>query len=743
MASPHDIFFRLTPDARPENARKIFGLQHNAYWPQTSATDIVTKPIIGSRESTPAVVLENHSGHLALTFSDLFALVKDGKLPSLKDGIRFGTDPNHCHVLLGYRGTPGISGQHYTISVNQDLSVWLCDYSYKHGTAAMCNKQSGGQLRRNERWILANPVGHAGPYSQIVIQAGRVYLSVDLPNHASADSKYRENLQRFYAECQKAAHDGDDSTTIFNGLGLNSYPSTAAASGAITPNTRPLYYSTAVLGKGEFGEVSLVVQARTGQYFAAKRFFDHNKKRHAGERDEAWRSNIRREYDIAAQQSHSNIVEVFELQEEPMTIIMEYYPCGSIEDFRPDMTEITYVSAFGQVLSALAYLHANEIVHRDLKPENILVQTEPRFKVALTDFGLAKMIQGDVLLQSFCGTLKYTAPEVYPGQGAGHDTLADIWSLSTIMLGWMAGLPEQPSLYNPKQPADWGFRWHSLLIQKLDEQDDCALTGVLSSMMELDPHHRSKADWCVLHGLEHRLFKWRQSDGVLVCIDDRLECEDGSDTDNHGGIETAAVQTNLEASVTTTAICEAANLGASVLQPQGGRVDLLQRPVNYRQPGAAIVGGIDALSHDILHRTTICTEVSEASHSSTLEVFTDRDQAYVLMAGKRLSMRFSDCHLNAYQILGFAGLSSGRRSRHIANYMRDGIGESARQIKYGDRPYWVPFSFGVGLCRAHKIDGFLSAPFARSALPMPPLDDGRARRRTSLTTNELDDDRLR
>jgi len=85
---------------------------------------------------------------------------------------------------------------------------------------------------------------------------------------------------------------------------LNSYPSTAAASGAITPDTRPLYYSTAVLGKGEFGEVSLVVQARTGKYFAGKTFFNHNKKRHAGERDEAWRRNIRREYDIASQNPH-------------------------------------------------------------------------------------------------------------------------------------------------------------------------------------------------------------------------------------------------------------------------------------------------------------------------------------------------------------------------------------------------------------------------------------------------------
>ncbi|KAK1809754.1 hypothetical protein LTR12_015883 [Friedmanniomyces endolithicus] len=219
-------------------------------------------------------MLESHTGYLALTFSDLFALVKNGERPSLQNNIRFGTDPNHCHVLLGHRGTQGISGQHYTISVNQDLS---------------------------------------------------------------------------------AAHDRDDSTAIFKGIVLNSYPSTAAPSGKITPSTRPLYYSTAVLGKGEFGQVSLVVQARTGQCFAAKTFFDHNKKRHAGERDEAWRRDIRREYEIVALNPHSNIVKAFELQEEPMMIIMEYYPGGNIEDVCHDVSEIDYVSAFGQVLSALVF----------------------------------------------------------------------------------------------------------------------------------------------------------------------------------------------------------------------------------------------------------------------------------------------------------------------------------------------------------------------------------------------------
>ncbi|KAK1807285.1 hypothetical protein LTR12_018369, partial [Friedmanniomyces endolithicus] len=519
----------------------------------------------------------------------------------------------------------------------------------------------------------------------------------------------------------------------------------------MTPDTRPLYYSTAVLGKGVFGEVSLVIQARTGRYFAAKTFADQNKKRRAEEKDEAWRVKVRREFDIAAENLHDNIVRAFELQEEPMAIIMEYYPDGNIEDMRQNMNETTYVSAFGQILCALEHLHARGIVHRDLKPQNVLVQMGPCFKVALTDFGLSNVIQGGTLLNTFCGTLPFTAPEVYPGPGAGYDTSADIWSLGAIMLGWMYDLPEMPSEFDKERPAVWASRWHFILIRRLRDQDDCAMTALISSMMKPISHHRWDAKQCLRHGFDHQLFRWRKGDGLVVCIDDLIECEAEPDANDQAGINQCTAPTERKAHSTTNAIEEEARsnapkstvslvrdppldfdhnvselglpdpmrtLGAGgatndcnrvaevntvplnvressdsrrglvpcsrLLRPRSGRKAPLQGPVKCGEPEQAIKQSNqrrdNALSDGSRHgallkevRTTNCIGVSdnvnivcESSHHSILEVFTDIDQAYVLMEGKRLSLRLSDYYLNAYQILVAARISSKTQIRMIA-----------------------------------------------------------------------------
>jgi serine/threonine protein kinase/WD40 repeat protein len=68
-----------------------------------------------------------------------------------------------------------------------------------------------------------------------------------------------------------------------------------------------------------------------------------------------------------------------------------------------------------QVADALDYAHHEGVVHRDIKPSNLML--DARGNVWVTDFGLAKLTQGDDLSQShdLVGTLRYMAPERFRG----------------------------------------------------------------------------------------------------------------------------------------------------------------------------------------------------------------------------------------------------------------------------------------------------------------------------------------
>ena len=59
---------------------------------------------------------------------------------------------------------------------------------------------------------------------------------------------------------------------------------------------------------------------------------------------------------------------------------------------------------------ALGHLHDQKIIYRDLKPENILMEEDGY--ISLTDFGLAKVLDGGAQAFSFCGTPDYLAPEI-------------------------------------------------------------------------------------------------------------------------------------------------------------------------------------------------------------------------------------------------------------------------------------------------------------------------------------------
>lgn len=92
-----------------------------------------------------------------------------------------------------------------------------------------------------------------------------------------------------------------------------------------------------------------------------------------------------------------------------------------------------------QAFYALCYLHANRICHRDIKPENFLLYKEDDDShIKLIDFGLAKRVIPNEVMNKPNGTPYYIAPEVLKGS---YTTQCDVWSMGVIMFIMLCGKP--------------------------------------------------------------------------------------------------------------------------------------------------------------------------------------------------------------------------------------------------------------------------------------------------------------
>ena len=98
---------------------------------------------------------------------------------------------------------------------------------------------------------------------------------------------------------------------------------------------------------------------------------------------------------------------------------------------QPESIYFREVARLGaQVADALDYAHRQGVIHRDIKPSNLLLDAQGN--VWVTDFGLAKLVEGDELSQShdLVGTLRFMAPERFRGV---TDPPGDVYSLGATL----------------------------------------------------------------------------------------------------------------------------------------------------------------------------------------------------------------------------------------------------------------------------------------------------------------------
>ncbi|KAJ3127920.1 hypothetical protein HK098_005561 [Nowakowskiella sp. JEL0407] len=138
---------------------------------------------------------------------------------------------------------------------------------------------------------------------------------------------------------------------------------------------------------------------------------------------------------------HPHIVKVFDVVEtaEYIYIVMEYAAGGELFDYivaHKRVKEKEARSFFRMVLSAVDYCHQNSIIHRDLKPENLLLDDQKCIKII--DFGFGNNFATNNLLDTFCGSPFYAAPEMILGKKYEGPEV-DMWSLGVILFALLCG----------------------------------------------------------------------------------------------------------------------------------------------------------------------------------------------------------------------------------------------------------------------------------------------------------------
>ncbi|KAI4333364.1 hypothetical protein L6164_018188 [Bauhinia variegata] len=161
-------------------------------------------------------------------------------------------------------------------------------------------------------------------------------------------------------------------------------------------------------------------------------------------------SELIREVSLLKELDHPNIVRLQNVYVQNKGILTRKILVNLVfENLRCDLQDFMYgreyspnpmmiKSFMNQMLSALAYCHAQKILHRDLKPRNVLVDV-PNKIVKLADFGSARpFVERDTIYSNDVGTPWYRAPEVLL-RCPEHTGQIDVWSLGCIFGEMVSG----------------------------------------------------------------------------------------------------------------------------------------------------------------------------------------------------------------------------------------------------------------------------------------------------------------
>ncbi|KAK8243882.1 hypothetical protein HDK90DRAFT_136662 [Phyllosticta capitalensis] len=522
-----DVFCILTPAAPAAYYIVKYNAEHSPqHILQTSVARgaIPIEPSQSVEEADTFVV--DSSGcvcDLALRFSS--------ELKQTHQQFLFGRSLEKCDIVFqtGPEVSKRVSNTHFRIYINEwgvlmleDLSTngtmvddKLLKCKSRHRSSPVTTMLNSGSI-----------ISILSPKNDEVIR-----FHVKIPAKDGNEERWRDHFlaylnkvniakEKYFAQLEMDRNGGD--------LG----PQAATRGGPVVPvmssgqtygmrwNGKPDYNVVDQLGKGAFATVYKLATVMNGEPFAAKEL---EKKRFIknGQMDKKLDNEMRIMKDL----DHPNVVRFIDCvdRDKYLYIIMEFVPCGNLSEWlnrHELLPEPAAQRVACQIFSSLAYLHSRKITHRDIKPDNILIASEDPFNVKLSDFGLSKVVSDNqTFLKTFCGTLLYCAPEVFPhydGNSKGqkrrkpgeskktfhsYSQSVDIWSFGAVLWFALCGSPPfEGVLDNTGKGMFNKIMGTALDTTPLQERGvSPEAIDLLTSMLNTDPAQRPTDTECLRH----------------------------------------------------------------------------------------------------------------------------------------------------------------------------------------------------------------------------------------------------
>lgn len=450
-------------------------------------------------------------------------------------GFVFGRHRTMCDIVIDTDSVKRVSNIHFRIFVNQSGVCMLEDLS-TNGTVVDTVVLKGKQSRDPATRML-----NAGSIIEILSTKPdeNVKFIMRIPSREGHMQEFTDRFNSYMHEVALAEAEQGRQQMHMHGTKA-AYPRLAATGNL--PMVRPPMVQNAFgmhwnggdkynvvghLGKGAFATVYRLATKSDGQLFAAKEL---EKRRFM--KNGILDRKLETELQIMREIDHPRVVQYIDYQDiaNHLYIIMEYVPCGDLQQWlhlHGPLPEILARAVGQQVFEALAYLHRKMITHRDIKPDNILIANDSvdGFCVKLSDFGLSKVVKdNDTFLKTFCGTLLYCAPEVFPHYDKhlaanglnkrkdrkvmpqkhkyhSYSQSVDIWSFGGVL--WYAMCLKPP--FEGVADANGKGMFDMIMNTRLDT-DRLRQRGIsepaidlLLQMLNTDPSERPTPQLCLVH----------------------------------------------------------------------------------------------------------------------------------------------------------------------------------------------------------------------------------------------------